>query len=91
MKRCRVHSGPSRNNYRGGGSAHHKFKKILGVKARFHGLQEPVLEAIIRHKSPIAAVTGVVMFKGLVKVDKLISPATDTSNGRYIHYKFKQS
>jgi superfamily II DNA or RNA helicase len=34
---------------------------MLGSEARFRGLQEPVLEAIMKHKSPILAVmaTGV--------------------------------
>jgi hypothetical protein len=47
-------------------------EKMLGCEARFRGLQEPVLEAVMKHKSPIVAVirTGVgktLLFRLLAK------------------------
>ncbi len=35
-----------------------ELEKMLGSEARFRGLQEPVLQAIIKHQSPIVAVIG---------------------------------
>ena len=39
---------------------------MLGSEARFRGLQELVLEAIIKHKSPIVAVMGTGVGKSLM-------------------------
>ncbi len=39
---------------------------MLGSKARFRGLQEPVLQAIIKHQSPIMAVMGTGVRKTLL-------------------------
>ncbi len=45
---------------------HAELEKILGSKARFRGLQEPVLQAIIKHQSPIIAVIGTGIRKTLL-------------------------
>jgi superfamily II DNA helicase RecQ len=39
---------------------------MLGSKARFCGLQEPVLQAIMKHQSPIIAVIGTGVRKTLL-------------------------
>ena len=39
---------------------------MLGSKAQFRGLQEPVLEAIMKHKSPIVAIMGTGVRKSLM-------------------------
>ena len=43
-----------------------ELEKMLGSKARFRGLQEPVLQAIIKHQSPIVAVIGTGVGKTLL-------------------------
>jgi RecQ family ATP-dependent DNA helicase len=45
---------------------HAELEQMLGGAARFRGLQEPVLEAIMKHKSPILAVMGTGVGKSLL-------------------------
>ena len=45
---------------------HAELEQMLGSTMRFRGLQEPVLEAIMKHKSPILAVMGTGVGKSLL-------------------------
>ena len=45
---------------------HAELEKILGSEARFRGLQEPVLQAIMKYQSPIVAVMGIGVGKTLL-------------------------
>ena len=56
---------------------HAELKKILGSEARFRGLQEPVLQAIMKHQSPIVAVMGT----GVGKTLLFQLPAKSMSSG----------
>jgi len=56
---------------------HAELEKMLGSEARFRGLQEPVLEAIMKHQSPIVAV----MATGVGKTMLFQLPAKSTSSG----------
>jgi superfamily II DNA helicase RecQ len=54
-----------------------ELEKILGSEARFRGLQEPVLQAIMKHQSPIIAVIGT----GVGKTLLFQLPAKSMSSG----------
>jgi RecQ family ATP-dependent DNA helicase len=54
-----------------------ELEKMLGSEARFRGLQEPVLEAIMKHKSPVLAV----MATGHGKTMLFQIPAKSMSSG----------
>jgi RecQ family ATP-dependent DNA helicase len=56
---------------------HAELEKMLGSEARFRGLQEPVLQAIIKHQSPIVAVMGT----GVGKTLLFQLPAKSMSSG----------
>jgi superfamily II DNA helicase RecQ len=56
---------------------HAELEKMLGSEGRFRGLQEPVLEAIMKHKSPILAV----MATGVGKILLFQLPAKSMSSG----------
>lgn len=45
---------------------HRELEQMLGSEARFRGLQEPVLQAIMKHQSPIVAVMGTGVGKTLL-------------------------
>ena len=45
---------------------HAELEKMFGSEARFRGLQEPVLQAIMKHQSPIVAVMGTGVGKTLL-------------------------
>jgi len=45
---------------------HVELEKMFGSEAQFRGLQEPVLEAIMKHESPILAVMGTGVGKSLM-------------------------
>jgi superfamily II DNA helicase RecQ len=59
---------------------HIELKKILGSEARFRELQEPVLQAIMKHRSPIMAVMGT----GIGKILLFQLPAKSMSSGTII-------
>jgi superfamily II DNA helicase RecQ len=54
-----------------------ELEEMLGDKARFRGLQEPVLQAIMKHKSPILVIIGTGAGKSLL----FILPARSMSTG----------
>ena len=54
-----------------------ELEQMLGSEARFRGLQEPVLQAIMKHQSPIVAVMGT----GVGKTLCFQLPAKSTSSG----------
>ncbi|KAK6591474.1 hypothetical protein H4I95_12188 [Botrytis cinerea] len=56
---------------------HAELEKMLGSAARFRGLQEPVLQAIMKHQSPIVAVMGT----GVGKTLLFQLPAKSMSSG----------
>jgi RecQ family ATP-dependent DNA helicase len=56
---------------------HAELEKMLGSEARFRGLQEPVLQAIMKHRSPIVAVMGT----GVGKTLLFQLPAKSMSSG----------
>jgi RecQ family ATP-dependent DNA helicase len=56
---------------------HAELEKMLGSEARFRGLQEPVLQAIMKHQSPIVAVMGT----GVGKTLLFQLPAKSMSSG----------
>jgi RecQ family ATP-dependent DNA helicase len=56
---------------------HAELEKMLGSEARFRGLQEPVLQAIMKHQSPIIAVMGT----GVGKTLLFQLPAKSMSSG----------
>jgi len=56
---------------------HAELEKMLGSEARFRGLQEPVLQAIMKHQSPIVAVMGT----GVGKTLLFQLPAKSLSSG----------
>jgi hypothetical protein len=45
---------------------HRELEQMLGSEARFRGLQEPVLQAIIKHQSPIVTIMGTGVGKSLM-------------------------
>ena len=59
---------------------HTELEKMLGSEARFRGLQEPVLQAIMKHQSPIIAVIGT----GVGKTLLFQLPAKSMSSGTTI-------
>ncbi|KAH7420283.1 hypothetical protein BKA64DRAFT_562969, partial [Cadophora sp. MPI-SDFR-AT-0126] len=59
---------------------HAELEKILGSEARFRGLQEPVLQAIMKYQSPIIAVIGT----GVRKTLLFQLPAKSMSSGTTI-------
>jgi RecQ family ATP-dependent DNA helicase len=59
---------------------HAELEKMLGSEARFRGLQEPVLQAIMKHQSPIVAVMGT----GVGKTLLFQLPAKSMSSGTTI-------
>jgi superfamily II DNA helicase RecQ len=58
---------------------HAELEKMLGSEARFRGLQEHVLQAIMKHQSPIVAVMGTGVGKTLSQL-----PAKSMSSGTTI-------
>ena len=62
---------------------HGPLERIVGVRAQFRGMQEPVIQTIIRGKSPIVSIMGTGAGKSLLFMLPAMCSAMDRSSSTF--------